>query len=537
MDDIEDLFVAGDQPSAGSLDLGGIVRVHAPRNVYDNNHDDYDEFVLETSTSNTENDSNNDKPINDGINSTSKNTSAEYAQVSGSSSAESSVQRSRVPGVGRFWSKTFGCSHNVSDGEYMEGALEAYGYRQTASKEDADVWLVNSCTVKDPSQSAFLHVVEQGKAQGKAVVVAGCVPQADRKLKGLEGTSMLGVTQIDRIVEVVEQTLQGNTVRLLGKKELPRLDMPKVRKNKLVEIVPLSTGCLGSCTYCKTKHARGKLGSYDPDAIIARVEKVLQEEDDPATGDRAAREIWLASEDTGAYGRDLGTNLGTLLEKLTQTFAARGLPDRMLRLGMTNPPFILAQLDRIAEAMRSGYMFKFLHIPVQSGSNAVLEAMRREYTVEEFERVADYMLKHVPGLTLATDIICGFPTETDEDFDETMKLVEKYKFPVLNISQFYPRPGTPAAKMKRLQTQVVKDRSRRISAYFETYFPHEHLVGQTVPCWISEEISRDGSQNIGHTDSYVKVVITPRDDTLIGKRVDIKVSEASKFHVSGTVTM
>ncbi|GBG29429.1 Threonylcarbamoyladenosine tRNA methylthiotransferase [Hondaea fermentalgiana] len=438
-----------------------------------------------------------------------------------------------VPGVGSFWSKTFGCSHNVSDGEYMEGALVEYGYRMAETKEEADVWLVNSCTVKDPSQSAFLHVVEQGQKLGKPVVVAGCVPQADRKLKGLEKTSVLGVTQIDRIVEVVEQALKGNTVRLLGKKELPRLDMPKVRKNKLVEIVPLSTGCLGSCTYCKTKHARGKLGSYDPDAIVARVENVLAEEDDE--DGLAAREIWLASEDTGAYGRDLGTNLGSLLERLTQAVAARGLPDRMLRLGMTNPPFILAQLDRIAAAMRSGHMFKFLHMPVQSGSNAVLDAMRREYTVEEFERAADYMLKHVPGLTLATDIICGFPTETEDDFDETMELVAKYKFPVLNISQFYPRPGTPAAKMKRLQTQVVKDRSRRISAYFETYMPHEHLVGKTVPCWVSEEVSRDGTQSVGHTDAYVKVVITPRDDALQGKRVFVKVSEASKFHVAASV--
>ena len=109
------------------------------------------------------------------------------------------------------------------------GALEEYGYRLTEGKEDADVWVINSCTVKDPSQASFMRMVKQGQSEGKGVVVTGCVPQADRKLKGLEDISMVGVAQIDKIVSVVEETAKGNTVKLLGKsKELPRLDLPKV---------------------------------------------------------------------------------------------------------------------------------------------------------------------------------------------------------------------------------------------------------------------------------------------------------------------
>mmetsp|Transcript_12334 Transcript_12334/g.22013 ORF Transcript_12334/g.22013 Transcript_12334/m.22013 type:complete len:502 (+) Transcript_12334:250-1755(+) len=439
----------------------------------------------------------------------------------------------RVPGQAKIWSKTFGCSHNVSDGEYMEGALESYGYDMVQDRDAADLWLINSCTVKDPSQAAFLHLVQAARKEGKGVVVSGCVPQADRNLKGLEGVSMLGVTQIDRIVDVVEQTLDGASVRLLGKKALPRLDMPKVRKNKLVEIVPLSTGCLGSCTYCKTKHARGKLGSYDPDAIVDRVASVLQEAEaaKETPGLLTPKEVWLASEDTGAYGIDLKTNLPTLLERLTGLLEERAGPDTMLRLGMTNPPFILAHLDRLSAALRHDNMFRFLHIPVQSGSNNVLLGMNREYTVEQFCLVADFMAKNVPGITLSTDIICGFPGETDEDFEETLRLVEKYKFPVLNISQFYPRPGTPAAKMQRVPTQVAKDRSRRLSALFESYEPFQHLVGLREPCWVSDEVSKDGTQTIAHTRSYAKVAITPRDDTLKGKRVMVDILAAHKFHV------
>lgn len=150
--------------------------------------------------------------------------------------------------------------------------------------------------------------------------------------------SILGVTQIDRVVEVVEEALAGNTVRLLAKKSLPALDLPKIRKNRLVEIIPLSTGCLGSCTYCKTRHARGKLGSYDPNAIVERTRQAVSE---------GVMEIWLTSEDTGAYGRDIGIDLPTLLRRIVAE-----LPEHcMLRLGMTNPPFILEHLRAIADIM------------------------------------------------------------------------------------------------------------------------------------------------------------------------------------------
>jgi threonylcarbamoyladenosine tRNA methylthiotransferase CDKAL1 len=152
----------------------------------------------------------------------------------------------------------------------MAGLLANYGYKIVESMEDAHACLLNSCTVKNPSQEKFINLVQKAQNMGKPVIVSGCVPQGDRNLKGLEDVSVLGVTQIDRVVEVVEEALKGHKVKLLAKKDLPILDLPKIRKNALVEIIPLSTGCLGSCTYCKTRHARGKLGSYDPNAIVER---------------------------------------------------------------------------------------------------------------------------------------------------------------------------------------------------------------------------------------------------------------------------
>lgn len=147
-----------------------------------------------------------------------------------------------VPGTQKIYVRTQGCSHNMSDGEFMMGLLAEYGYTMVDKLEDSDACLFNSCTVKNPSQDTFLFNVEKARNMGKAVVVSGCVPQGDRNLKELESISIVGVTQIDRIVEVMEETIKGNVVRLLAKKELPSLDLPKIRKNKLLEIIPLSTG-------------------------------------------------------------------------------------------------------------------------------------------------------------------------------------------------------------------------------------------------------------------------------------------------------
>jgi len=428
----------------------------------------------------------------------------------------------QIPGTQKVWVKTYGCSHNVSDSEYMEGILSSYGYRITPSMEDADLWLLNSCTVKDPSQAAFMNLVNKAKDESRAVVVAGCVPQADRSIQGLEDVSVVGIQQIDRVVEVVEQTLRGNTVKLLGKKDLPKLDLPKIRKNPLVEIIPLSTGCLGSCTYCKTKHARGKLGSYELTALVDRVKSVVAD---------GVSEIWLSSEDTGAYGRDLGTSITELLWAIVDVLPENGV---MLRVGMTNPPYILEHLEAISEILKHPKVFSFLHIPVQSGSNKVLDAMNREYTVEEFRKVADHLLANVPDVTVATDIICGFPNETDDDFEETMKLIEHYRFAIVNISQFYPRPGTPAAKMKRIRTQDVKERSRKLTRLFESFTPYTHFCGRTEKVWFNTEVDEAGGNSVGHTKSYVKVLV-PLDPKLPGTSAMVRITSSDRFHITGVV--
>ncbi|CAH0693919.1 unnamed protein product [Spodoptera exigua] len=440
--------------------------------------------------------------------------------------AEKVILESVVPGTQTIYVKTWGCAHNNSDSEYMAGLLAANGYKLTEDKFAAQLWLLNSCTVKSPSEDHFKNEIELGQSKGIHVVVAGCVPQGAPRANYLTGLSVVGVQQIDRIVEIVEETLKGHTVRLFGQKKTGEgrkaggasLLLPKVRKNPLIEIIPINTGCLNQCTYCKTKHARGELGSYPPEEIVERARQSFTE---------GVCEIWLTSEDTGTYGRDIGTSLPELLWKLVEV-----IPEGCrLRLGMTNPPYILEHLAEVAKIMHHPRVYKFLHVPVQSGSDQVLSDMKREYTRADFEKVVDFLREKVPGITIATDIICGFPGETEEDFEDTMKLCDKYRFPSLFINQFFARPGTPAAKMTKVPTQEVKKRTKKLSELFRSYEPYGHKVGEIQEVLVTD-ISHDKNYFVAHNEYYEQVLV-PKEEKYMGKMLTVKITSATKFSMMG----
>ncbi|KAJ3337781.1 hypothetical protein HDU93_000509 [Gonapodya sp. JEL0774] len=497
-----------------------------------------------------------------------------------------------LPGSHSVYVRTWGCSHNSSDAEYMSGMLAKHGHPLVLSDTDAnsaDVWLLNSCTVKGPSEASFLADVNRARRLGKKVIVSGCVPQASSRDKRWDGISIIGVQQIDRVVEVVEETIKGNCVQtgtevlmeldfgpvkqmqrflmtsmsspqLLRDKKpdpptalpasdgveetpipMPRLrsrkaggaplDLPKVRRNALVEIVPINTGC-------KTKFARGDLGSYAPEAIVARVEHVLRDE--------GVTEIWITSEDVGAWGADLGLGLPDLLRPLALLLPK--YPHAMLRLGMANPPHIRRHLPSLIEFLNHPQVYSFIHIPVQSGSDKVLHDMRREYTAEGFWEVVDGVKDGVEGVTVATDVICGFPTETAEDHEDTLKLVRRLKPPVLHISQFYPRPGTPAARMKpTFPDRVKKERSREVTQLFDSYKPYDGFEGRTVRCLVTD-VAHDGVKLVGHDKSYRQIIVqdVKEDDamaddegkpvkTVMGRWCRAEIVRTGKFFLEGRI--
>jgi len=383
--------------------------------------------------------------------------------------------------------------------------------------------------VKNPSQEAFITLLNRTKSQGKIAIAAGCVPQSEPTLKDLENCSVVGITNIGRIAEVLEEAIKGNTVQLLEREELPKLALPKIRRNKWIEILPLSTGCLGQCTFCKTRQARGTLISYEPEEIVNRAKQVVEE---------GVTELWMTSEDVGTYGRDIGKSFPELCWQVLSVLK----PHNILKLGMTNPPYILEHMKEMAVLLNHPQIYSHLHIPVQTGSNKVLEGMVREYVIEDFNKLCDYLLENVPDITLATDIICGFPGETEEDFEMTLNLVKKYHFDSVYISQFYPRPGTVAAAMKKIDTKIVKKRSTELTKLFESYTTYDKMLNTEQKVWITSiEVNKKNIENekqeamIGHTKNYVKVLIRQVDYNLIGKCVKVKITETSKWHIIGKV--
>jgi len=461
-----------------------------------------------------------------------KVTSRKHKRKDGALDKGDQVETDSIFGRGQtVYMRTWGCTHNTSDTEYMAGQLAEAGFRVSLKDSErlkANVWLLNSCTVKNPAEDHFKNAINAAQSADIPVVVAGCVPQGAPKDKFVKGLSTIGVQQIDRVVEVVEETLKGNTVKIMGPKKSggkrvggADLSLPKIRRNPYIEVISINTGCLNNCTYCKTKFARGDLASYPIAQIKERLIQAFSE---------GVIEIWLTSEDTGAYGIDLGTDLPTLLKEIVPV-----IPDGcMMRIGMTNPPYILDHLVEIGKILNHPRVYSFMHIPVQAGSDEVLGAMKREYSNADFCRVVDELRLAVPNVNIATDIIAGFPTETERDFDETMALCDKYKFKSLFMNQFFPRPGTPAAKWEQIPRQQVKKRTKRLSELFHSYMPFEGEIGNEYSVLVTE-MAHDGVSLVGHNKFYDQVLIRGNVDELMGKRVDVRITSVTKHSMLSEV--
>lgn len=356
--------------------------------------------------------------------------------------------------------ETAGCAFNVSDSEAMAGELVRAGHRLVHDAESADLIILNTCTVKDKTHRDFqarLAELRRGGGGGsptafggapKPVIVAGCVPKAHERISPIRDVSTLGPDALGRVAEVVAETLNGRFVTALdGDRTAPR--PPEiVRRNPIIEILPIARGCLSACSFCQTRLARGRLSSFRPAELIDRARRAL---------DEGAREIWVTGQDTGAYGRDIGSSLPDLLAELAD------LPgDFRIRLGMSSPQWIHERLSDLLDVYLSPRMFQFLHVPIQSGSPAVLEHMRRDGTVDQFREIHAAFHDKYPEMNFVTDLIVGYPTETDADHRLTMELIESLGLGFANVSKFSPRPGTTAARLPALPRGAAAGRAREV---------------------------------------------------------------------------
>ena len=356
------------------------------------------------------------------------------------------MTQERVQTKAKVYIESYGCSANLSDAEITAGLLSEAGYTITQSPSEADLNIIVTCTVKDPTYQRMVTRLKALTSLNKPLIVAGCMPKTskDTILRINQRASLLGPNSVDRVREVAERTLRGERVEELSD-TYNKLLQPRVLRNPVVGVVQIASGCLSACSFCQVKLARGKLKSFDEGLILEEIGRLVR---------RGCREVWLTSQDNGCYGKDRGSSLADLLDKIAKLDGCF-----KVRVGMMNPTHIIDDIGRIVDVLREEKFFKFLHIPVQSGCNDVLSDMRRGYTREDFIRIVDEARRRIPEVTLSTDIIVGYPTEREECFKETVALLEQVKPDVVNISRFSPRPGTRAALLPQLPQSVVKQRS------------------------------------------------------------------------------
>ncbi len=420
--------------------------------------------------------------------------------------------------MAKIYIETAGCSHNFADSEHMAGLLNAKGNEIVDSEESADLVLFNTCTVKTPTEHSFFNKLEETKkknrenGKNKKIVVAGCIPQTDpEKLKGY---SIIGTYQIDNIVKAVEETLKGEIITLTKTDNQPSLSTPTIRQNPLIEIIPINLGCLGKCSYCKTKAARGQLKSYPKEEIIKKARSALNE---------GVKEIWLTSQDTAAYGQDLGTDVAELIKEICSINK-----DFKLRLGMGNPDNFLKIKDKLAEVMKNNpQVYKFLHLPLQSGNDFILKEMKREYSLEQYLDIVNSFKQSIPELTLATDIICGFPGETPQQFEDSVKLIQEIKPDIVNVSRFWQRGKTLAANMpNQIPNEEIMKRSEQFSSISRkiSLDNKRKCIDNTYNILINEKGSAP-QQWKGRTHCYKQVII--KGDYKLGQKIKVKIIDAT----------
>lgn len=351
--------------------------------------------------------------------------------------------------------ETYGCAANQNNSEIIQGLLERQGFIFVSRPELADMIILNTCIVKGPTMQRMISRIKE-LARFRFLIVTGCMPDVESfRIKNLAKQvnshvklCLVGTKHIHEIAKAIKN-IEKEPILISQKKEV-KLCLPKTPKRKNIGIIQISEGCQGNCAYCIIKFAKGKLFSYPQDKILKNIKQDLISCD----------EIWLTSQDNAAYGADIGTGKSQLPQLMKKILKIK--KNFKIRLGMMNPSSLLPVVDEMIETYKDSKMKKFLHIPVQSGSNKILRLMNRKYNIEDFLYIVEKFRRQIPNLVLSTDIIVGFPQETREDFQKTLTLIKKIKPQVLNISKFWPMPGTLASRMKQIPVKECKKRTIKL---------------------------------------------------------------------------
>jgi len=405
----------------------------------------------------------------------------------------------------------YGCSMNFAETEEIKGHAIKNGF-SLSSEKDADFIVINTCAVKEQTELNMLRRIKElneiSEKNNSILIVFGC----------LSKISPEKVNRISEKIILIGPDLEKLSKVLKIKKQEFSPEVDRVRYNKFVTIIPICSGCTNNCSFCATKFARGKIKSFSIKEIKNQFVSSLNE----------TKEFWLTGQDTGAYGLDINTSLPELIKELLKVEG-----EYRIRIGMMNPHHLKRIYSELIPLFKDSRLYNFLHLPVQSGSDRILKLMRRTYTSSDYIELVKKLRKDIPNVSIANDFIVGFPSETNEEFLETVSLVEKTTPNIFNISRFGARPGTDAEKMKeQISGSVKKERSRKLTTLCRKvcFEENKKLVGLKERVFVSDK----GKNNtfIGRSFNYKQVII---DKNLLGKFVNIQISEAFTLYLKGKV--
>ncbi|MFH1248960.1 MAG: tRNA (N(6)-L-threonylcarbamoyladenosine(37)-C(2))-methylthiotransferase [archaeon] len=419
--------------------------------------------------------------------------------------------------------ETYGCSANQNNAEIISGILRQAGLFIVKNIKIADFAILNTCIVKGPTKEKMLsRVKEIGKKFGARFIVSGCMPDVFSKeiLQIAPNSSFVGSHHVKNIANAVKKISQGKKVFMTGKINEPKLCLPKIPSSSVIGITQILEGCVGKCTYCITRQAKGELFSYPKEEIIKNIKNDL------ANG---CKEIWLTSQDNAAYGLESGKYMLPVL--LKEILSLKG--KFYVRLGMMNPNHVLPFLDELIECYRDEKFFKFLHIPIQSGSNKVLKEMKRGYSKENFTKIVNSFRKEFPTITVSTDIIVAYPTESKDDFDETVELIKKIRPQILNLSRFWPMKNTEASGLKRINAKESKKRAKVISELHLGICKEESakMLGWNGKAIVDKHGFEDTF--LARNKDYNLIAVNGKN--ILGKFVDVEIVKTSPHYLYGKI--
>lgn len=418
--------------------------------------------------------------------------------------------------MAKIWVEAYGCSASFADSEMISGLILNGGHTLAKNISDSDLNLIVTCSVKDATANKMVNRIKRLKS--KPLIVAGCLPKAEKSTVEKFGphASLLGPNSIGKTLDVINSTLNGKKRIELEDSDMVKVGLPKVRLNPVVGIIEIASGCMSECTFCQTKLSKGDLRSYRIGDIVRQVKYDV---------DNGCKEVWLSSTDNGCYGFDIGTDLSRLISAVGEIER-----DFMIRVGMMNPMYMPRIRDGLLRSFENTRVFKFLHIPVQSGSNRVLKEMKRGHTSQVFRDANDKFRKKFGRFTISTDIIVGFPSENNENFEETVDLIKETRPDVINLSRYSARPGTKAAKMTQLDVSEVKRRSKVV------YELAKNIVNERNVEWIGwggEVLFDESSDGVikGRNFAYKPVVVD--EDVKLGQKIKVEIIKATPYGLHG----